>query len=87
MPYRLEIKPQPEKALEKIPNPYRSRITKAIADLAHDPRPINATKIVGSDIAYRVRVCDYRIIYEIFDRVLVIHIVRVAHRKDVYRGI
>ena len=87
MLYRLEIKPQAEKALAKIPNPYRVRISKVIDDLARDPRPKDAVKMVGSDISYRMRVGDYRIVYEIVDRILFVYVVRIAHRKDVYRGI
>jgi mRNA interferase RelE/StbE len=57
----------------------------AIADLAETPRPDGVRKIVGSEDAYRIRVGDYRIVYKIVDRVLTVFVVRVGHRKDVYR--
>lgn len=85
MSYRVEVKPQAEKALAKIPNPHRRRITKEIDQLANEPRPPSCVKLAGADDAYRIRVGDYRIVYEIVDRVLVVYIIRVAHRKDVYR--
>jgi mRNA interferase RelE/StbE len=86
MAYRIEVKPQPEKALARIPNPYRRRIARAIDGLARDPRPAGCVKLAGAENAYRIRVGDYRIVYQIVDRILVVYIIRVAHRKDVYRG-
>lgn len=87
MIYRIEVKSQAEKALAKIPNPYRRRLVKAIDGLARDPRPVGSVKLAGIDEAYRVRVGDYRIVYEIVDDVLTIYIVRIAHRRDVYRNL
>jgi mRNA interferase RelE/StbE len=87
MPYRIEVKPQAEKALARIPNPHRRRIAHAIDDLADDPRPAGCAKLAGAEDAYRIRVGDYRIVYEIADRVLIVYIIRIAHRKDVYRGL
>ena len=87
MSYRVEIKPAAEKALARIPNPYRRRISTAIGWLAQTPRPFGCIKIVGADDAYRIRVGDYRIVYQVVARVLFIYIVRVAHRKEVYRGL
>jgi len=85
--YRVEIKPQAEKALLRIPNPYRRRIANTIDSLAQTPRPAGCTKLTGEDNAYRVRVGDYRIVYEIVDKVLIVYIIRIAHRRDVYRGL
>jgi mRNA interferase RelE/StbE len=85
MAYRIEVKPQAEKSLAKIPNPHRRRIAKAIDSLARQPRPAGCTKLADADDAYRIRVGDYRIVYEILDKVLIIYIVRVGHRREVYR--
>jgi mRNA interferase RelE/StbE len=85
MPYRIEIKPKATKSLARIPNPHRRRIAKAIDALARDPRPTGCTMLIGSDEAYRIRVGDYRVVYQIVDRVLIVYVIRVAHRKDVYR--
>ena len=85
MSYQIEIKSQAIKALKKIPNPDRRRIAKAIDALARTPRPEGCTKLAGIDGYYRVRIGHYRVVYEIADRVLTVYIIRVAHRKDVYR--
>jgi mRNA interferase RelE/StbE len=87
MPYRLEIKDSARKQITRLSRPDQRRVMAAIADLADDPRPAGVRKIVGADNAYRIRVGDYRIVYEIVDRVLTVYVVRVAHRKDVYRGL
>ena len=87
MTYRIEVKPQAEKALARIPNPHRRRIAKAIDGLARTPRPPGCTKLAGADDAYRIRVGDYRVVYQVADKVLIVSIIRVAHRKDVYRGL
>ena len=87
MSYRIEIKPQAEKALTRIPNPHRRRVAAAIDALARTPRPAGCAKLAGAEDAYRIRVGDYRIVYEVHDRVLVVYIIRIAHRKDVYRGL
>ena len=87
MTYRIEIKPQAEKALLRIPNPHRRRIAKAIDGLARTPRPAGCARLAGSEDAYRIRVGDYRVVYQIADKVLIVYIIRVAHRKEVYRGL
>ena len=87
MPYCVEIKPKAEKALGKMPKSDRVRIIRALEGLESDPRPKDAVKMVGSDFSYRVRVGDYRVVYEVVDRILFVYVVRIAHRKDVYRGI
>jgi mRNA interferase RelE/StbE len=53
--------------------------------LADHPRPPGCVALAGETRAYRVRVGDYRIIYEVFDDRLVVHVVRLGHRPDVYR--
>ena len=87
MTYRIEVKPQAEKMLARIPHPHRRRIARAIDALAHTPRPAGSIKLAGSDDAYRIRVGDYRIVYQVLDKVLIVYIIRVAHRKDIYRGL
>jgi mRNA interferase RelE/StbE len=61
------------------------RVMKALATLKHTPRPVGATKLEGIEEAYRIRVGDYRVLYRIQDRVLTVTVVRVGHRRDVYR--
>lgn len=70
--------------LKKIPLDARKRIDAAISHLASDPRPDGYKKLQGVSNLYRVRVGDYCICYEIDDALLIIILVVVAHRKDVY---
>ena len=83
--YRIEVLPSARKALEAIARPDRHRIEAKIAALAATPRPPAVEKLSGAETLYRVRSGDYRIVYEIRDEVLVIVVVRIAHRRDVYR--
>lgn len=83
MPYQLAIKPKAVKALEKINEPNYSNIKAAIYGLADNPRPIGYIKLKGRD-GYRIRVADYRIIYNIFDKILTVEVVNLGHRKDIY---
>lgn len=83
--YRIEIKPSASKELEKLPRQMVARIVAGIKDLADNPYPQGVKKLAGFDHTYRVRVGDYRVLYDIYENRLVIEIIRVAHRKDVYR--
>ena len=87
MAYRIEFRPASLRDLRRIPQPFRGRLLTAIAALARTPRPPGGVRLQGSEGFHRVRVGDYRIVYLIQDRVLLICVVRVAHRKDVYRGL
>ena len=82
--YRLLIKPSAVKELEALPRKDRQRVVSRIQGLARTPRPAGCEKLSGSD-RYRVRQGDYRIIYSIEDVELVVLVVRVGHRRDVYR--
>lgn len=86
MKYSVKLKPQAEKQLKKLDKKQAERITIAIAALAFNPRPAASLKMSGYDDVYRLRVGDYRILYEIHDSVLLIQVVRVGHRKDVYKS-
>jgi mRNA interferase RelE/StbE len=83
--YRLLIKPSAVKEIEAIPlKRDRQRVLERISKLAEDPRPIGGEKISGQD-KYRVRQGRYRILYAIEDQDLIVQVVKVGHRKDVYR--
>ncbi len=88
MPQRYEIlfAPSVERALRKLPTDAQRRIVRAVEALSDDPRPDGVKKLAGDENLWRIRVGDYRIVYEIHDRRLVVLILRVAHRKDVYRN-
>ncbi len=85
MRYNIDIKSSAKKALAKIPQPHRRRIAKRIDRLADDPRPKDVKKLATELSLYRVRVGEYRIIYEIEDDVLLVLVVRIGTRGDVYR--
>ncbi|HET9732943.1 MAG TPA: type II toxin-antitoxin system RelE/ParE family toxin [Acidimicrobiales bacterium] len=81
--YRVEVRPAALRALRKVDPKMRPRIEGAIALLAEDPRPPASRPLTGR-AGYRVRVGDYRIIYTIQDDVLLIVVVNLGHRRDVY---
>ena len=84
MAYQITIKKSVIKSLEKIQEPYYSNIKTALFNLADNPRPSGCKKLQGRN-GYRIRVGDFRIIYEIFDEVLVVEVIHFGHRKDVYQ--
>lgn len=81
--YRIELRPAALRSLRKLDPQIRRRVQGAIALLADDPRPPATRKLKGRD-AFRVRVGDYRVIYTIEDEVLLIVVVTLGHRRDVY---
>jgi mRNA interferase RelE/StbE len=86
MAYDVFISPAARRDLKRIRGPIRRRIAEAIDGLAEEPRSSGHTKLVDEDHLYRIRVGDYRIVYQIEDDRLVVLVVRVGHRKDIYRG-
>ena len=83
--YRIEWKPSAAKELKRLPRDIVPRVVKAVGELADEPFPSDVVKLQGSQFTYRIRVGDYRVIYTVVTNVLVIEIVRVRHRRDVYR--
>ena len=84
MSYRIELRPAAMRALAHVNPHQRARLHGAILLLAEDPRPPASRKLSNRD-GYRVRVGDYRILYTIDDGVLLVVVVTVGHRRDVYR--
>ncbi|NTW54303.1 MAG: type II toxin-antitoxin system RelE/ParE family toxin [Chlorobaculum sp.] len=84
MSYRIEILRSARKQLEKIEERDRHRIIDAIRLLAENPRPSGSKKLSGRQ-AWRIRIGTYRVIYEVQDKELVILVVTVGHRREVYR--
>lgn len=84
--YRLAIKASAAKELEQVePKKLRQRFVAAIERLANEPRPAGCEKLAGTDSAYRIRQGDYRAVYTINDKELVVTIMKIGHRRDVYR--
>jgi mRNA interferase RelE/StbE len=84
--YRVVILPSAQKELEDIPNPFLDKLDNQILALAREPRPPGCKKMRDTDVTtWRIRVGNYRIIYEIEDKARVVTIQRVAHRREAYR--
>jgi mRNA interferase RelE/StbE len=82
--YRLLIKPSAVKELENIPKRDRVRVVRRIERLADEPRCVRCEKLSGRD-RYRVRQGRYRILYSIDDEQIIVVVVKIGHRRDVYR--
>ena len=82
--YSIEIKKSAAKEIEKLPVPILKKVMQKITSLSENPRP-NGCKKLTADEKYRIRVGKYRILYSIEDAVLIVFVVKVSHRKDVYR--
>ena len=85
MAYRLELSPRARRDLKKLPAQVRQRLKGPIDALVHTPRPIGAVKLEAEENTYRIRVGSYRILYEVHDRILLVILLKVADRKEVYR--
>jgi len=84
--YTVEISRRAVKAIAGLERADQLRVRAAIDLLADEPRPPGCVKLAGEASAYRVRVGDYRIVYDVIDDRLVIQVVRVGHRRDIYRN-
>lgn len=84
MTYIVNFKRHAIKELARIKEPVYSQLKQAIYKLADNPRPQGCKKLKGRD-GYRIRVGNYRIIYDIFDTELVVDIIALGHRKDIYK--
>ena len=84
-PYEIQISRRAAKSLAGLQRRDQQRVRAAIDLLSVEPRPPACIALSGEDGVYRVRVGDFRILYEVMDDVLVVHIIRVGHRRDVYR--
>jgi mRNA interferase RelE/StbE len=83
--YNIEWKSSAVKELRKLPKSAITKILPAIEALVKTPRPDGVRKLTGSENTYRIRVGEYRVVYNIIDESLVTEIIRVRDRKDAYR--
>jgi mRNA interferase RelE/StbE len=83
--YQISIDPAAMRALKKLTPKVRQEVGDAIDALATEPRPDGVRKLSGSKNSYRIRVGDYRVLYRVADRELLVLVVKVGHRRDVYR--
>ena len=89
MAYRIEFTPRAARQfedLEDLEDRWRKKLAVRIDALAHDPRPANARKLAGSDDLYRIRAGDYRVIYRVEGRLVLVTVIRMGHRREVYRS-
>ncbi len=85
MAYRIVLKATAAQALERLSHEVTARLERCIDTLASDPRPPGVVKMRGDDNLWRLRVGQYRIVYEIHDAQMLVLVLRIGHRKDVYR--
>ncbi len=83
MPYQIQIRKSAQKQLDKLPDEVADKLLDTIEALAENPRPHGYIKLKGSE-GYRIRKGDYRIIYDIYDNLLVVDVVAVGDRKGIY---
>ena len=83
--YSVAVKKSAQKTLSGLPASIVQNITRIIDSLIENPKPNGSKKLTGSDNAYRIRSGDYRIIYTVFNTELIIEVIKIGHRKDVYR--
>jgi mRNA interferase RelE/StbE len=84
MPYQILLSRSAEKFLKELPRNIYLKISHDIEKLADNPRPHGCKKLKGNREEWRIRIGDYRIIYNIDDDIVTIEVVRIGHRKDVY---
>lgn len=87
MQYEIHFKAPAQRALEKLERQARERLIEAIDSLAEDPRPAGCRKLRGKRDLYRIRVGAYRVVYQVRDEVLVVVVVAVGDRRDIYRHV
>ncbi|MGH3865205.1 MAG: type II toxin-antitoxin system RelE family toxin [Pseudonocardiaceae bacterium] len=86
MTYRVQISRSAAKVITGLDKPVRRKVLAAIDALAENPLPPSCKKIVGDQDAWRIRVANtYRVIYEVHDHVLLVTVVDVGHRREIYR--
>ena len=85
--YSVHILPSVRRDLTALPRLVKRRVGRAIGSLAHEPRPRGAVLLSGSsdERIWRIRVGDYRVLYQVRDKELVVLVIRVAHRREAYR--
>lgn len=84
-PYRVELDRRAAKEIAALTVDVQARLLRAIAALARTPRPAGVVKLEGAQDLYRIRIGAYRVLYRVWDDVLIILVVRVGHRREVYR--
>ncbi|MBD0387461.1 MAG: type II toxin-antitoxin system RelE/ParE family toxin [Nostoc sp. C3-bin3] len=85
MSYEVKFSRGAKKQFRKLPIDIQQRIQTKINDLAIEPRPNGVKKLQGDENSYRIRVGDYRVVYEINDDVLIVTVIKIGHRSEIYK--
>ena len=85
MAYTVELSNRAKRDLAALTADIQTRIVTALRKLAENPRPSGIEKLKGEENAYRLRVGDYRVLYEVHDKRLLVLVVKIGHRREVYR--
>lgn len=87
--YRIEFAKSAKKEFERLPAKVQNRVTQALEVLARNPfsELLKIKKLKGADSLYRIRLGDYRIVYEVRQNILVIVVIKIGNRKEVYRNL
>ena len=85
MAYKIIFTHSARKSFDALPIPDQDKLEKKIDKLSQNPRPDGVKKLSGTEGLYRIRSGDYRVIYQIQDKMLLVLVVKVGHRRDVYR--
>ena len=85
MSYTVQLAPAAKRQLRKLDRSIQDRVVRRLEKLEKDPRPPGVEKMEGDESTYRIRMGEYRIVYEIRDKVLVVLVLKVGHRREVYR--
>ena len=85
--YRIEWKSSAAKELKKLDRDTLQKILRVVESLATEPRPDSVKKLAGAEHTYRIRSGDYRIVYSIHDKMLLVEVIRIGHRSNVYNDL
>ena len=85
--YRIEFVKSAQKEFEQLPNKVRSKVTEALNLLAQNPYSdlLNVKKLKGTEGVFRFRIGDYRVLYEIRNKRLLVVVIKIGHRREIYR--
>jgi mRNA interferase RelE/StbE len=83
--YTVQLAESAARALRELPSRQQLRISQKIDALADNPYPPGTRKLKGQELSYRIRVGDYRVVYEVHEEAILVFVLRIGHRKDVYR--
>lgn len=85
MAYTIDFRPAARRAFKNLPPQIQTRLQPAIDALATNPRPAGCKKLRGEENLWRIRVGDYRIVFEIHDQIFVVLVFAISHRREAYR--